>query len=93
LERNSIIDYSLLLGIYHVDHSSGDYEQEGGYMSEDGREIYYVGIIDTLITYGTNKFLEHQLKSVWYGNEHGVSVVDPAQYATRFLTFVTSIVN
>lgn len=103
LERNNIIDYSLLVGVHQIDtdmnvgpvrneHHPFFKSDDGGMLSEDGKEIYFVSIIDTLITYGTSKFLEHQFKSVWFGNEHGVSVVDPEQYATRFMTFVSSIV-
>lgn len=100
LQRNSIIDYSLLVGVHRIEgtgpimlRSNEPFYRtdDGGMLSDDGREIYYFGIIDTLITYGRNKFLEHQIKSVWYGNEHGVSVVDPDQYATRFLTFVSNV--
>jgi hypothetical protein len=91
LQSNHIIDYSLLVGIYTVNGQERNVEL-AGIPDENGREVYYIGIIDTLITYGTSKFVEHHLKSVWYGNEHGVSVVDPEQYATRFMAFVTSIV-
>ena len=33
-------------------------EYDGGMLSEDGTEIYFVSIIDTLISYGIRKFAE-----------------------------------
>lgn len=69
----------------------------GGLMSQiihqntliDGNEIYFFGIIDTLIDYSFVKKLEHNMKSLVVGDEHQISVTDPDQYAKRFLAFIS----
>ncbi|KAL0490576.1 hypothetical protein AKO1_009576 [Acrasis kona] len=91
LELNNIIDYSLLVGIHRSDLCLNNVT-DGGVLSEDGKEVYYMGIIDTLITYGDKKALEHHFKSFLTGNEHGKSVVPPNEYASRFLLFTGSFV-
>eukprot|EP00123_Amoebidium_parasiticum_P011363 comp20675_c0_seq1/m.26857 comp20675_c0_seq1/g.26857 ORF comp20675_c0_seq1/g.26857 comp20675_c0_seq1/m.26857 type:complete len:676 (-) comp20675_c0_seq1:31-2058(-) len=53
---------------------------------QHGEEILYVGIIDTLISYGAWKRGEHLAKSLFHGKE--VSVVPPTDYHHRFLKFV-----
>lgn len=69
--------------------------QTGGLSSKlvHGNDIYFVGIIDTLIEYGITKFAEHHIKSFLHGNEHGISVSDPDTYAARFLAFISEIVE
>ncbi|KAL0484303.1 MSS4, partial [Acrasis kona] len=88
LQTNRIIDYSLLLGI-HQSEGHVNRENDGGVYSEDGRQVYYMGIIDTLVVYGNRKALEHHFKGL-ISNEH--SVVPPSDYASRFLNFVKSSV-
>ncbi len=59
---------------------------EGGILCGD--TVFYLGIIDTLIEYGVRKKMEHNLKSLYYGDGNGISVTDPKNYATRFLAFL-----
>ncbi len=59
---------------------------DGGLLSDDGKEIYYLGIIDTLIEYGMLKFAEHQIKSLIQGND--ISVIEPKDYSARFIRFM-----
>lgn len=64
----------------------------GGILSEDGTEVYFVSIIDTLVHYGIKKFAEHWLKAAWTGDGHAISVTDPATYAERFMSFMGEII-
>lgn len=68
---------------------------EGGMMSSKvpglRQEIYYIGIIDILQEYNTRKTLEN----VWFGtlsDRERISCVNPKDYATRFISFVSSII-
>jgi len=51
--------------------------------------IYFLGIIDYLQKYNWVKKTEHFIKSIRY-DRFSMSAVNPAQYAERFLNFVTS---
>jgi hypothetical protein len=72
-------------------------QDSGGLMSQavhqntliQGNEIYFFGIIDTLIDYSFVKKLEHNMKTLVIGDEHQISVTDPEQYAKRFLAFIS----
>jgi len=61
---------------------------QSGLESSDGREVYYIGIIDVLQSYNFSKKAERlakvYLKCV---DKNGVSVQHPRQYAERFLSF------
>jgi 1-phosphatidylinositol-4-phosphate 5-kinase len=98
LERNSIIDYSLLLGI-----STGNDKvkkkqgfsiftevDDGGMMSENRGELYFLGIIDILTYYGARKKLEHFFKTTVHKKE-AVSCAPPAFYAERFLRYMNEV--
>ncbi|KPA82393.1 phosphatidylinositol-4-phosphate-5-kinase-likep ro tein [Leptomonas pyrrhocoris] len=55
------------------------------------QEIYYIGIIDILQEYNTRKRLEN----VVFGTMHDrkrISCVDPNDYASRFIAFMSSII-
>ena len=107
LEANEIIDYSLLVGVHEVkrekpiNYSDPFYitppprtfyqEECGGIRSVNWDEYYFIGIIDILIQYGLKKRGENLIKTLYYGEESGVSVVDPNMYAGRFYNFVKSI--
>lgn len=98
LEECEIIDYSLLVGMrklprvlppHHIDETSSlpfHQQFEGGILFGD--TVLYLGIIDTLIEYGVKKKVEHNIKSLYYGDGTGISVTDPKNYATRFLAFL-----
>lgn len=67
LESNNLIDYSLLVGVHYTGQGqSQDFVEGGRYkpfhkrclgglLSADGKEIYYIGIIDFLTTYTLRK--------------------------------------
>jgi len=64
-------------------------EMRNVWSSEDGKTIYYIGVIDILIQYGMKKKMEHTYKtSVLGGSESDVSVIPPDRYAKRFLDFL-----
>ncbi|KAH3746133.1 phosphatidylinositol-4-phosphate 5-kinase [Pelomyxa schiedti] len=68
----------------------------GGMMGYDEkghptREFYFVGIIDILMRYTMRKSLEHSYKTLRYGNLGEVSSVNPPDYATRFVKFITDV--
>ncbi|XP_065054078.1 phosphatidylinositol 5-phosphate 4-kinase type-2 beta-like isoform X2 [Rhopilema esculentum] len=54
-------------------------------------EIYYLGIIDVLTYYGSNKKAAHAAKTVKHGAGAEISTVNPAYYATRFMDFLEEI--
>ncbi|KAL9657988.1 hypothetical protein ABK040_016638 [Willaertia magna] len=107
LEENEIIDYSLLVGVYDCNNKKQQSLEEikfenkylpffreyfGGMRSKNGDEIYFIGVIDILIEYGLRKRGENLIKTIYFGDENGISVVEPTQYARRFLNFINSIV-
>lgn len=104
LQANNIIDYSVLIGIHGLqgfwvqpkreDRAFVPFaeENDGGLISTDGTMLYFIGIIDVLTFYGGRKKLEHAAKSMIYDND-GISCVPPKQYAERFITYLTSIIE
>ena len=58
----------------------------GALLSEDGKELYYIGIIDILTFYNTKKRVEHCVKSIIYGDD--ISCVPPRKYAQRFARYM-----
>ncbi|CAJ1429457.1 unnamed protein product [Effrenium voratum] len=89
LASNNIIDYSLLLGIHDKD-SALAVQAKGevlGFVSEDSRTIYFMGIIDILTPFDKMKKLEHTLKALRH-DWHGVSCCPPSFYASRFCNFM-----
>uniref|UniRef100_A0A8C8RDV1 Phosphatidylinositol 5-phosphate 4-kinase type-2 gamma n=1 Tax=Pelusios castaneus TaxID=367368 RepID=A0A8C8RDV1_9SAUR len=55
------------------------------------REVYFMGLIDTLTQYDAKKKAAHAAKTVKHGAGAEISTVHPEQYAKRFLDFVTNI--
>jgi 1-phosphatidylinositol-4-phosphate 5-kinase len=97
-------DYSFLLGI-HVSSDPIDQQNTrrtdsarfsafqrfyGGIPSTNGKEVYYVGIIDVLTDYGLKKMGEHISKAVLYDSKQ-VSCVPPNEYQSRFVDFLGSV--
>lgn len=69
--------------------------EEGGVRGrkEDGTlldEYYYIGIIDVLMLYSVRKKVEHAYKSVVSGGGE-ISSVEPAEYASRFVKFISDV--
>jgi len=57
------------------------------------RAIYYMGIIDFLQPWTTQKVLENQLKGVLGYDKSAISCVDPKEYAERFLDFMDKVIT
>mmetsp|Transcript_10863 Transcript_10863/g.15921 ORF Transcript_10863/g.15921 Transcript_10863/m.15921 type:complete len:720 (-) Transcript_10863:32-2191(-) len=108
LSSLGIIDYSFIVGVYtfpssssssSVHHSTSYRERSffqsdaAGFLSADGRHLYYFAIIDTLIPYNFKKKAERLLKTVVHGDEHSISVSDPSFYSNRFISFLESIID
>lgn len=89
LQSQSLIDYSLLLGISQNPIQESLYSKI--YSSESGEITYTFGIIDTLSAYTMKKKIENFFKYALLGP--GVTCVPPDQYAQRFLAFITSIIQ
>ena len=58
-------------------------------MSEDGKYIYHVGIIDYLQDFNLDKYAENKFKSV-VDNGSLISCVPPEAYSQRFFNFMQS---
>ena len=74
------------------------YQYEGGVHSwrdegGPGSEIYYLGIIDLLTTYGPRKRLENFVRTIGHGSDHNkqISAVPPGVYAKRFRDFISGM--
>jgi len=67
---------------------------QGGVLSEDGTEIYYLGIIDFLTSYNYSKKQERFLKTkILRKDKKGVSVQNPAKYSDRFVKSMCNIIS
>ncbi|KAG5468356.1 hypothetical protein LSCM1_02336 [Leishmania martiniquensis] len=68
---------------------------QGGMMSNKvsglRQEIYYIGIIDILQEYNARKALENVVFGSMYDRKR-ISCVNPNDYATRFIAFMSSII-
>jgi len=106
LKSMQVMDYSFLIGIHEVQtfathpslHSKTSDDiftqlfEARGWTSDDGRFVYFIGLIDILQKYDSNKRIEHFVKiTLLCQDKNGISVVEPNDYAERFLNFVTSI--
>lgn len=66
----------------------------GGFQSSDSsdqpwQEVYLIGVIDVLQDYNVKKKMAHSWKAMQV-EEEKLSTVEPAMYASRFLTFIAS---
>ncbi|KAI8974762.1 hypothetical protein BD414DRAFT_497376 [Trametes punicea] len=73
------------------------YQDEGGLRATDEANenmdtIYYLGVIDILTPYNTFKKLEHFWKGL-SADRHKISPVPPAEYASRFFSFMKAIMR
>lgn len=58
-------------------------------LASSRRELYNIGIIDILTTYGMKKKSAHVAKTKLSGSDaDGISTVRPEIYAKRFLEFI-----
>jgi len=60
--------------------------EDGGnphaFVSENGKYIYHIGIIDYLQEFNWEKWIENQYKQIKYGGER-ITIVPPKDYAYR----------
>jgi len=56
------------------------------------RAVYYMGVIDFLQPWTTQKILENKFKGVIGHDKSAISCVDPQEYAERFLNFMDKVV-
>lgn len=57
------------------------------------RAVYYMGVIDFLQPWSTQKVLENQFKGVIGYDKSAISCVDPKEYAERFLNFMDKVIT
>lgn len=65
---------------------------DGGILSEDGKETYYMGIIDILTEFSFAKKLEYVGKSMTTCSQK-FSCLPPDNYQKRFVRFTNSIIK
>ena len=54
----------------------------------EGREVYFMGIIDILTIYSLQKYVENRYKRARL--QKGISAVSPRKYAERFKAFIAA---
>lgn len=100
LQEHQLLDYSLLVGI--CDHHSNAVEDIDSseqqqwntattrrIVSSDGKQVYYIGIIDLLTEFNDRKKLEFVGKSIVHSmNASKLSVQHPKVYGQRFIEFM-----
>mmetsp|Transcript_70953 Transcript_70953/g.164024 ORF Transcript_70953/g.164024 Transcript_70953/m.164024 type:complete len:885 (+) Transcript_70953:64-2718(+) len=90
LTRFKIMDYSVLVGIHWLQDGEDrgkNWREAGGLYSEDGRAVYFVGLIDFSIKYSLKKQAE-TLINVLKGCDQSASCVSQDTYAMRQVKFV-----
>eukprot|EP01129_Flabellula_baltica_P012838 TRINITY_DN585_c0_g1_i3.p1 TRINITY_DN585_c0_g1~~TRINITY_DN585_c0_g1_i3.p1 ORF type:complete len:1033 (-),score=190.91 TRINITY_DN585_c0_g1_i3:1453-4092(-) len=88
LQKNEIMDYSLLVGVKQLVPGETPLEAPRGCkmaVSLDGTRAYYFGIIDYLVRFRAFKKLEHTFKS--FTQEKDFSVQPPPEYRERFINY------
>jgi 1-phosphatidylinositol-4-phosphate 5-kinase len=63
----------------------------GGMKSNDGKKVYFFGIIDIFTSYNHKKKMEYMMKSISQGN--GISCKPPNDYVIRFKEYLKKIFN
>ena len=93
--QHQIMDYSLLIGIADADGLSESEKEskrdlvkinDGEILSNDGTQLYFLGIIDILQKYNKKKKVAGFVKGIAH-EKSTLSTVPPDQYARRFCKF------
>jgi len=88
LRAFGVMDYSLLVGIHHAKgNEQSDSLARGALRAQGSSDVYFVGLIDFLISFSLRKQGEHLVR-VFQGHGHDTSCVHPDDYATRQVHFV-----
>merc|ERR1711936_146321 len=62
--------------------------------AEDGKEIYFLALVDILTHYGVRKMTAKAAKTVKYGSSvEGISTAEPEVYGKRFLAFMEEAIE
>jgi 1-phosphatidylinositol-4-phosphate 5-kinase len=67
-------------------------QDDGGFCSATGDELYFMLIIDIFTTWNTKKKLENSLKSLIHESS-ALSAVEPSMYRDRFIKFISALVH
>ncbi|SGZ40782.1 uncharacterized protein HGUI_02982 [Hanseniaspora guilliermondii] len=89
LKRLNAMDYSLLIGIHFVNNDDSYTEDllSRSISSNDGKKLYFLGIIDCLTGYSFLKKVETIFKSFVH-SKNDISAVPPEMYGMRFVNFM-----
>jgi len=90
LMEHQVMDYSVLVGMHRLGEENTDNctpTYEGSVLSEDGKTLYFLGIIDFLVGFSSYKQGEYLLR-VLQGVASEASCVDPVRYAQRQVKFM-----
>ena len=99
LANSNLMDYSLLIAIIDkntINNENNDEEEESLYglykkvESENGKYMYYFGIIDYLTEFNFRKTLENSLKNLFVSQseKNKFSAIKPGPYQARFFDFI-----
>lgn len=93
LEKHKLMDYSLLVAIHEYEDDEApklDRDVDVYAWGTGGplKQVYFMGIIDSLTKYGAKKMAAHTAKTAKHGGGASISTVAPDQYAKRFLEFI-----
>lgn len=79
--------------LFLVNDSSGS--SDNGIESVDKKQIYYLGIVDTLTEFSVSKAVELNLKTIKYGmnKRSQISSQPSGEYAQRIKTFIDNLVQ
>ena len=85
------------------DDDDGDSGSNGGVIDQEKdiyaipsvggkREVYFMALVDVLITFGVKKQAAKVAKTFKHGSQNvdGISTIEPEQYSQRFLEFITN---
>eukprot|EP01126_Amoeba_proteus_P031299 TRINITY_DN3073_c0_g3_i1.p1 TRINITY_DN3073_c0_g3~~TRINITY_DN3073_c0_g3_i1.p1 ORF type:complete len:449 (-),score=81.36 TRINITY_DN3073_c0_g3_i1:183-1529(-) len=99
LSQNNVMDYSLLMGVHQINPStllndtippppakSLCLQLHRGFLSKEGREVFYFSIIDYLVPFNFFKRLEQGVKGMFYDYKD-ISAASPTFYAGRLICF------
>ena len=88
LSQNDLMDYSILIGIEKIKDNLVENKVYKTFMSENGKFVYHISIIDYLQKYNFTKKSENFIKVNLLRKENH-SYIDPGAYARRFLKFMS----
>ena len=86
--QNDLMDYSILIGIEKIKDKRVSNKVYKTYLSENGKFVYHISIIDYLQKYNFAKKSENFIK-VNLLRQENLSCIDPKSYAHRFLRFMS----